>query len=176
MPSPPGRWIIAATAEAAVNSRAPTSCQALAMPNRKKPMGQEALVVDPADVVRRRIQLDRVGQLQTVQDEQDDEHAGVAARHPAVLPVQHDDQDGRVASPAAARIRPASPRRAPGSSATSAITKVLTSAENAAAALTWWSVWALSPVSFSGETETATNSSPMSAPRWWRSRRRSRGS
>ena len=41
---------------------------------------------------------------------------------------------------------------------------VLTSAENAAPALTWWSVRAVAPVSFSGETEMATNSSPMSAP------------
>jgi hypothetical protein len=56
-------------------------------------------------------------------------------------------------------MRLASPRSAPGSSATSAITIVLTSAENAAPALTWWSVRAVSPVSFSGETEMATNSS-----------------
>ncbi len=69
-----------------------------------------------------------------------------------------------VARPAAATMMPACPRLAPGSRATSAITKVLMSAENAAPALTWCSARASSPVSFSGETERATKSSPMSAP------------
>jgi len=69
-----------------------------------------------------------------------------------------------VASPAAETMMPASPRLAPGSRATSAITSVLTSAENAAAARICCSAWALAPVSFSGETEMATKSSPMSAP------------
>jgi hypothetical protein len=69
-----------------------------------------------------------------------------------------------VASPVAARAMPAGPRLVPGRRATSAITIVLTSAEKAAPALTWWSALARSPASFSGETEMATKSSPMSAP------------
>ena len=51
-----------------------------------------------------------------------------------------------------------------GSSANRARTRVLTSAENAAPARTWWSVRAFSPLRYSDETERATNSSPMSAP------------
>jgi hypothetical protein len=34
--APAGRWITAATVEARLKSRAPTSCQDLAMPNKKK--------------------------------------------------------------------------------------------------------------------------------------------
>ena len=44
-----------------------------------------------------------------------------------------------VARPAAATMMPACPRLAPGSKATSAMTRVLTSAENAAPARTWCS-------------------------------------
>src|SRR5690242_20874305 len=40
-PAPPGRWIIAATVAMRLKSRAPTSCQALAMPNKKKPRSEE---------------------------------------------------------------------------------------------------------------------------------------
>src|SRR5258707_10368170 len=69
-----------------------------------------------------------------------------------------------VLSPAEARTVLARPRSPPGMSATRAITRVFTSAENAAPALTWWSVLALSPLSLPGETEMATNSSPISAP------------
>jgi hypothetical protein len=68
------------------------------------------------------------------------------------------------ASPVEARAMLAAPRPPPGSRATNAITKVLTSAEKAAPAFTWWSALARSPASFSGETEIATNSSPISAP------------
>ena len=51
-----------------------------------------------------------------------------------------------------------------GNNANRAITMVLTSAENAAPARTWWSVRAFAPVRYSDVTERATNSSPMSAP------------
>jgi hypothetical protein len=47
-----------------------------------------------------------------------------------------------------ARMIPTVPRSVVGNSANSAITMVLTSAENAAPARTWWSVRAFSPVRY----------------------------
>src|SRR5260221_5306362 len=65
-----------------------------------------------------------------------------------------------VLSPAEARTVLARPRSPPGISATRAITRVFTSAENAAPALTWWSVLALSPLSLPGENRDGDEQQP----------------
>ena len=68
------------------------------------------------------------------------------------------------ARPTTARIRAASPKPWPGMSANRETISVLMSAEKAAAALIWCSTFSPWLDNFSGDTEMATKSNPMSAP------------